>query len=141
MLFWHLARAAASRTFWTAGSSRPIRIAMMAITTNSSMSVNARRESRDTSLIAQPSGRQKWKNNSRLDRNLTNVNKRSLPPRPADASRAAARAADASTRVVSDPNGNGRAFGREGELTHPCNPTGGGRQEKNRTFHHPPAGL
>jgi hypothetical protein len=34
-------RAAASRTFWTAGSKRPIRIAMMAITTNSSISVNA----------------------------------------------------------------------------------------------------
>src|SRR5579884_4137067 len=39
----HLARAAASRTFWTAGSSRPIRIAMMAITTSSSISVKPRR--------------------------------------------------------------------------------------------------
>jgi hypothetical protein len=38
-LFWHLARAAASRTFWTAGSSRPMRIAMIAITTSNSMSV------------------------------------------------------------------------------------------------------
>src|SRR5262249_32884291 len=37
----HLARAAASRTFWTAGKSRPIRMAMMAITTRSSISVNA----------------------------------------------------------------------------------------------------
>ena len=36
-------RAAASRTFWTAGSSRPMRIAMMAMTTSSSISVNARR--------------------------------------------------------------------------------------------------
>jgi hypothetical protein len=36
-------RAAASRTFWTAGTSRPIRMAMMAITTNSSISVNAGR--------------------------------------------------------------------------------------------------
>src|SRR5262245_42714172 len=35
-------RAAASRTFWTAGSSRPIRMAMMAITTKSSISVNPR---------------------------------------------------------------------------------------------------
>src|SRR5207244_3402331 len=34
---------AASRTFCTAGSSRPISTAMMAITTSSSMSVNARR--------------------------------------------------------------------------------------------------
>ncbi len=34
-------RAAASRTFWTAGSSRPIRMAMMAITTSNSISVNA----------------------------------------------------------------------------------------------------
>src|SRR5262249_14839244 len=36
-------RLAASRTFWTAGRSRPIRIAMIAITTNNSMSVNADR--------------------------------------------------------------------------------------------------
>ena len=40
---WHWARAAASRTFWTAGRSRPIRMAMMAITTSSSISVNADR--------------------------------------------------------------------------------------------------
>src|SRR5436309_1915336 len=37
-------RLAASRTFWTAGSSRPIRIAIIAITTSSSISVNARRD-------------------------------------------------------------------------------------------------
>src|SRR5581483_10664618 len=43
-LFWHLARAAASRTFWTAGSNSPIRMAMMAITTNSSISVNPLRQ-------------------------------------------------------------------------------------------------
>src|SRR5688500_14259055 len=36
-------RAAASRTFWTAGSSRPMRMAMIAITTSSSISVKARR--------------------------------------------------------------------------------------------------
>src|SRR5262245_38260166 len=39
----HCVRAAASRTFCTAGSSNPIRIAMMAMTTRSSMSVNPRR--------------------------------------------------------------------------------------------------
>ena len=39
----HCIRAAASRTFWTAGSSRPIRMAMIAITTRSSISVNADR--------------------------------------------------------------------------------------------------
>src|SRR5689334_13287833 len=39
MLFWHFMRAAAARTFWTAGSSSPIRIAIIAITTRSSMSV------------------------------------------------------------------------------------------------------
>ena len=32
---------AASRTFWTAGTSRPMRIAMMAITTSSSIKVKA----------------------------------------------------------------------------------------------------
>src|SRR5262245_3452325 len=40
-LFWHFTRSAASRTFCTAGNSRPIRTAMMAITTSSSMRVNA----------------------------------------------------------------------------------------------------
>src|SRR3954466_8354690 len=38
-----LMRAAASRTFWTAGRSRPIRIAMIAITTKSSMRVKPAR--------------------------------------------------------------------------------------------------
>ena len=41
-LFAHLARLAASRTFCTAGSSNPIRIAIIAITTSSSMSVKPR---------------------------------------------------------------------------------------------------
>jgi hypothetical protein len=36
-------RAAASRTFYTAGNNSPIRIAMIAITTSSSISVNALR--------------------------------------------------------------------------------------------------
>src|SRR5262245_26836435 len=36
-------RAAASRTFWTAGRSSPMRMAMMAITTSSSISVKPRR--------------------------------------------------------------------------------------------------
>src|SRR5262245_28258503 len=39
-LFEQLDRAAASRTFCTAGRRRPIRMAMMAITTSSSISVN-----------------------------------------------------------------------------------------------------
>src|SRR5262245_39861722 len=43
-LFWQLMRAAASRTFWTAGSNRPIRTAMIAMTTSSSISVNPMRE-------------------------------------------------------------------------------------------------
>src|SRR5438552_10648591 len=45
-LFWHLALLAASRTFWTAGNNRPIKTAMMAITTNSSISVKATRRER-----------------------------------------------------------------------------------------------
>src|ERR1051325_8316998 len=40
-LFMHCVRAAAARTFCTAGTSSAIRIAMMAITTRSSISVNA----------------------------------------------------------------------------------------------------
>src|SRR5262249_25597757 len=42
-LFWQLMRAAASRTFWTAGSNSPIKMAIMAITTSNSISVNADR--------------------------------------------------------------------------------------------------
>src|SRR5688500_184011 len=42
-LLTHRVRAAASRTFWTAGRSSPIRIAMIAITTSSSINVNPRR--------------------------------------------------------------------------------------------------
>jgi hypothetical protein len=36
-------RAAASRTFWTAGNNKPIKIAMMAITTSNSIRVNPER--------------------------------------------------------------------------------------------------
>jgi hypothetical protein len=42
-LFWQVVRMAAIRTFWTAGRSRPISTAMMAITTSSSTSVKPRR--------------------------------------------------------------------------------------------------
>src|SRR5436309_921780 len=42
-LLMHCVRAADSRTFWTAGTNSAIRMAMMAITTSSSMRVNARR--------------------------------------------------------------------------------------------------
>src|SRR4051812_46744319 len=40
-LLLHFMRLAASRTFWTAGSSSPINTPMMAMTTSSSISVNA----------------------------------------------------------------------------------------------------
>jgi hypothetical protein len=40
-LFWHCDLAAASRTFCTAGNSKPIKMAMIAITTSSSISVKA----------------------------------------------------------------------------------------------------
>src|SRR5688572_12902539 len=39
-LFWHWVRLALSRTFWTAGTSRAISTAMMAMTTRSSINVN-----------------------------------------------------------------------------------------------------
>src|SRR5262245_31230633 len=41
-LLLHFIRAAASRTFWTAGSRRPMRMAMIAITTSNSMRVKPR---------------------------------------------------------------------------------------------------
>src|SRR5262245_7286823 len=53
-LFWHLARAAASRTFWTAGSSRPMSTAMIAMTTSSSISVKPRRRRERTDTIGLP---------------------------------------------------------------------------------------
>src|SRR5262245_17336238 len=48
-------RAAASRTFCTAGSSKPMRIAMIAITTNNSISVKPRRHRERTSRDMVPS--------------------------------------------------------------------------------------
>src|SRR5207247_1205264 len=48
-------RLAASRTFWTAGSKRPMRTAMMAITTSSSISVKPERL-RGESMIHPPRG-------------------------------------------------------------------------------------
>src|SRR5262249_52286938 len=51
-LFWHDERAEAARTFCTAGSSRPISTAMMAITTSSSISVNA--DLRPRTLMVRP---------------------------------------------------------------------------------------
>jgi len=56
MLFWHLLRAAASRTFCTAGSSSPIRIAMIAITTSNSISVNADRRNERMTMTPPPNG-------------------------------------------------------------------------------------
>src|SRR4051812_49845603 len=53
-LFWQLIRAAASRTFCTAGRRRPIRMAMIAITTNSSISVKASRAGALTFRIDAP---------------------------------------------------------------------------------------
>src|SRR5829696_3477720 len=44
-------RLAASRTFWTAGSSRPMRMAMIAMTTSNSMSVKAGRGVRGTGQL------------------------------------------------------------------------------------------
>src|SRR5579864_1548949 len=47
-------RAAASRTFCTAGNSRPMRIDIIAITTKSSMSVNAERKREELATIHNP---------------------------------------------------------------------------------------
>jgi hypothetical protein len=47
----HFSRLAASRTFWTAGTNRPINMAMMAMTTNNSIKVNPRRMGTTLQLI------------------------------------------------------------------------------------------
>src|SRR5438128_9190482 len=50
-LLMHFVRLAASRTFWTAGTSRPIKMAMMAMTTSNSIRVKPdRRNVRDMVL-------------------------------------------------------------------------------------------
>src|SRR5262245_5279715 len=50
----HFNRAAASRTFWTAGRSRPIRTAMIAMTTSSSIRVNPDRVRLDFAMTHPP---------------------------------------------------------------------------------------
>src|SRR5262245_52287078 len=49
-------RLAASRTFCTAGTKRPIKMAMMAITTNSSIRVKARRRRENRGMTDPPLG-------------------------------------------------------------------------------------
>src|SRR6266849_338073 len=56
---------AASRTFWTAGKSKPIRMAMIASTTNSSISVKPGRRRRDGITGDPPRGRV-YESSSRL---------------------------------------------------------------------------
>src|SRR5262245_48703735 len=58
-------RAAASRTFWTAGNSRPIRIAMIAMTTSNSIRVKPGRFCRlRTRVMTKPPRRRRveWEN-------------------------------------------------------------------------------
>src|SRR6516165_9036091 len=73
-LFWHWVREAASRTFCTAGSKRPIKTAMMAITTSSSIKVKAVRLGRVV-LIAGTSG---W---NRMGQNFPGVERTALGSR------------------------------------------------------------
>src|SRR5438128_3181798 len=49
-------RPAASRTFWTAGNKRPINTAMMAMTTNSSIRVKAKRRVMTYAPFHRPAG-------------------------------------------------------------------------------------
>src|SRR5690242_21802526 len=64
-LLTHCVRAAASRTFCTAGTSRAIRMAMMAITTNNSINVKASLRRMEANLLG-------WEaNKDRLERNDT----------------------------------------------------------------------
>src|SRR5262245_15440028 len=60
-------RAAASRTFCTAGSSNPMRIAMMAITTSNSISVNAIRRPRVMARLRNPGGNETGREQSRAN--------------------------------------------------------------------------
>src|SRR5262249_16562380 len=56
----HWVRAAASRTFCTAGKRSPMRMAMMAITTSNSMSVKARREDPRCFMVFPPEEVEPW---------------------------------------------------------------------------------
>src|SRR5713101_6521458 len=62
-LFWQFERLAASRTFCTAGSSRPIKITMIAMTTSNSISVKAMRRRMIALLLGTTGGSarcQRW---------------------------------------------------------------------------------
>src|SRR5437763_2300913 len=62
-LLLHFMRAAASRTFWTAGRSRPMRMAIIAMTTNNSIRVNPKRVRRPGhvgTLFLRGSGVEVW---------------------------------------------------------------------------------
>src|SRR5690349_21300948 len=50
----HSALAAASRTFWMAGKSKPIRMAMIAITTSNSISVKPEMDFRRAAYMERP---------------------------------------------------------------------------------------
>src|SRR5262245_39856351 len=56
----HFMRAAASRTFWTAGNNSPMRMAMMAMTTNNSISVNPLRRQGGREDTVSLLGREEW---------------------------------------------------------------------------------
>src|SRR5262245_53903398 len=66
MLFWHWDRWAASRTFCTAGTSRAMRTAMMAMTTSSSIKVKPVRLRLGRSVISDPRNRGEKDNPSEL---------------------------------------------------------------------------
>ena len=70
MLLLQLMRAAASRTFCTAGKSRPTRIAIIAMTTSSSINVNALRP-REKTLDMTALLQVEWKN---WNQGLVNTN-------------------------------------------------------------------
>src|SRR5438094_1887409 len=69
-LFRHWARAAASRTFCTAGTKRPIKMAMMAMTTSSSISVKARRRRRPRVALTMGPPLLCWKDGWREEHSL-----------------------------------------------------------------------
>src|SRR5262245_16918295 len=91
-------RLAASRTFWTAESSKPIRMAMIAMTTKSSISVNPRGACRESRTIVVPPLR---------GVDPLEVSRPFLPPRDVPD-------ADLAVALVPGPRGHLFAVGAEG---------------------------
>src|SRR5262245_21564464 len=96
-------RAAASRTFCTAGNRRPMRTAMMAMTTSNSISVNpGRRRERKRNMRSPPTTGTKGKNEHAADERACSVQGRHVPPEELQLGKIALRNGQGAAAAVGD---------------------------------------